>query len=412
MDIGIVYRRMFDALKSGGVEAVISAAYDIFKMPIAVTDASFTMLVPNHPPLPQGDDYWDRPLQEMKVPLDVVQAFQEHHVIERVCENPDNPVYLNWGPFEKSPRITTVVRVNDVVEGYIAVLCPRDGFEPWWQLKALTIVADSVGMALQKEQNIIRESNVLTESFARDLILGVIKTPEEQEKWMKITGLSVKPQFWMVAIEARSRKQAVLKSYIQDQLRYKRLPILMYPYADALCVLVYNQSDPAGSPVLEDIFSLAESLHAICGVSRPFDRLDKTGVYRDQALLALSVLRRMGYGGRPVFYGDCSLTAMLLLLHDGMAKESCIHPAIGELSGYDGRCNTDYLSTLRAYLFSGHDTAAACEELHIHRNTMLYRLNKIRELTGLDLRCGRTNAELLLGIHLVELRKSLGGEGK
>ncbi|MEU4670400.1 helix-turn-helix domain-containing protein [Amycolatopsis sp. NPDC023774] len=41
-----------------------------------------------------------------------------------------------------------------------------------------------------------------------------------------------------------------------------------------------------------------------------------------------------------------------------------------------------------------------CAELFIHRNTLAYRLKRIRELLGLDLQDGRVRATLLMALRL------------
>lgn len=405
MDIGAVYGAMFAALREGGIQMVMEAAYQIFKLPIAVTDASFKMLVPNIPPVPQGDDYWDRPLREMRVPLDVVQAFQEYHVIEKVCETPHNPIYLNWGPFEKSPRITTVVMVKGDVEGYIAIMCPEEQFVPSWQLPALAVVADAIGIALQKEQRVLRETDVLVGSFARDLMLGAIDRADFH-KWMELTGLHLNGDYRVIAVQSQNKKHAVLQSYMQEYLRHRDLPIIMYPVEEILCILLYNQNaSHKQSEALEEIFVLAKSLQAVCGVSRVFKDLHRLPVYRKQALDARNTGERLVHKKQAYFYEEYALTIKLFAIFDHMDMESCIHPAVIMLEQYDRKYNTNYLQTLQTYCFHMFDTAVTCQKLHIHRNTLLYRLNKISELTSLEFTCKCTNTEVLLSLHLLALER-------
>jgi foldase protein PrsA len=52
---------------------------------------------------------------------------------------------------------------------------------------------------------------------------------------------------------------------------------------------------------------------------------------------------------------------------------------------HDQTYHTDLLQTLRAYIFSGRNAAAASEQLHIHKSTFFYRMNKIAELLGTDI---------------------------
>ncbi|HEU5473705.1 MAG TPA: helix-turn-helix domain-containing protein [Actinophytocola sp.] len=60
----------------------------------------------------------------------------------------------------------------------------------------------------------------------------------------------------------------------------------------------------------------------------------------------------------------------------------------------------ELLDTLRAYVANDFDRSATGERLHVHRNTVGYRLRKIEELTGLDLTSARDLAEVYLAVGL------------
>jgi hypothetical protein len=51
---------------------------------------------------------------------------------------------------------------------------------------------------------------------------------------------------------------------------------------------------------------------------------------------------------------------------------------------YDGERGSDLVATLRAYVAAGFSPSRSATELTVHANTVLYRLKRIRELTGRD----------------------------
>lgn len=59
--------------------------------------------------------------------------------------------------------------------------------------------------------------------------------------------------------------------------------------------------------------------------------------------------------------------------------------ALGPLEEYAERRSSDLVETLMAFLAFDLDRRATAEHLHVHRNTLDYRLRRIGELTGLDL---------------------------
>jgi hypothetical protein len=58
----------------------------------------------------------------------------------------------------------------------------------------------------------------------------------------------------------------------------------------------------------------------------------------------------------------------------------------------------ELLETLRAFIFSRFDRARTAATLHIHRNTLAYRLRRIEELAGLDLKCPRDLAYVYMAV--------------
>src|SRR5262249_3402183 len=67
--------------------------------------------------------------------------------------------------------------------------------------------------------------------------------------------------------------------------------------------------------------------------------------------------------------------------------ERFIRSWLGALLDYDARKHSDLIDTLTEYLECGGSYDAAARSLSVHRNTLKYRLQRIRELSGHDLSC-------------------------
>lgn len=72
--------------------------------------------------------------------------------------------------------------------------------------------------------------------------------------------------------------------------------------------------------------------------------------------------------------------------HDGATVETFVREWLGALLDYDKRKNSELVLTLSDYLECGGNYDDAAAALHIHRSTLRYRLARIAELTGHDLR--------------------------
>ncbi|WP_371361753.1 Purine catabolism regulatory protein [Sporomusa rhizae] len=72
------------------------------------------------------------------------------------------------------------------------------------------------------------------------------------------------------------------------------------------------------------------------------------------------------------------------------------HPIISKLEHIDNTTESEFLKTLERYLESDKNLTETAKELYIHRNTLSNRLDRIVDLTGLDLQ----NRELLFCLRL------------
>jgi DNA-binding PucR family transcriptional regulator len=69
---------------------------------------------------------------------------------------------------------------------------------------------------------------------------------------------------------------------------------------------------------------------------------------------------------------------------------------------HDLRRRSDLVRTLRAYFAAGANASEAADRMFLHRNSMLYRLQRIQKLTGLDLKDPEASLALQLGLLALE----------
>ncbi len=68
------------------------------------------------------------------------------------------------------------------------------------------------------------------------------------------------------------------------------------------------------------------------------------------------------------------------------------------LIDYDQQRGSDLVRTLSVYFESGANASETADRLFLHRNSLLYRLERIQELTRLDLKQPEARLALQLGL--------------
>jgi sugar diacid utilization regulator len=104
-----------------------------------------------------------------------------------------------------------------------------------------------------------------------------------------------------------------------------------------------------------------------------------------QALRTIEAGRRLGRQGQVVAFEDLGIHRLLLQVPDLGELRSFADEVIGRLSRYEDKHGSGYLRTFSVYLRENGSLQRAARQLHVHPNTVTYRLGRVEEITGLDL---------------------------
>ena len=102
-------------------------------------------------------------------------------------------------------------------------------------------------------------------------------------------------------------------------------------------------------------------------------------------------------------YADYSILHIASILQQGHSLESFYHPLLLMIRDYDREHHTDYVATLYEYLLHIDDPSAIAAHLNIHKNTVYYRINKMKELFPMDLSDGSLRMKLLVSMEMMRL---------
>lgn len=116
------------------------------------------------------------------------------------------------------------------------------------------------------------------------------------------------------------------------------------------------------------------------GISMPVPHFALLYVAYQQCVFALNAAQ--GAGIR--YCRDLALPCLLQNLRNDPMSANLIHPIIGILQKYDADYDTQLLMTLRTYIYNGCRQSETAQKLHVHLNTLKYRLRRISELSGVD----------------------------
>jgi len=114
--------------------------------------------------------------------------------------------------------------------------------------------------------------------------------------------------------------------------------------------------------------------------------LAAAGISRNEADLTLRVLRTKNDREHDGLFASMRHDIVLNEIVDVLrARPILVRGLLDRLVTHDRQYNTDYVTTLRVYINSFGDMRAAAKSLHLHPNSLRYRVKRLTEIGGLDL---------------------------
>jgi sugar diacid utilization regulator len=176
---------------------------------------------------------------------------------------------------------------------------------------------------------------------------------------------------------------------------------------DGELVIVVPGVDPelgrrAAEAVLRELESGLENFILSVAISRP--ATDPVDLHRAgaEALLAANVA--VAQGTQTLAFEETGAYRLLLpaMSEDPGELQRFHDETVAPLVAYDDQYETELVKTLESFLDADGNVAGTAAKLFTHRHTVRYRLERVRELTGLDV--GSTDGRERLGLGLKAMR--------
>jgi hypothetical protein len=105
-------------------------------------------------------------------------------------------------------------------------------------------------------------------------------------------------------------------------------------------------------------------------------------------------------------YYQCGLEDLASLKNSRTYRQLAIHPALYRICEYDRQKLTGFYDILKTYLRCERNRGKTADMLYVHKNTLLYRLEKLESLFELNLEDAYEREYLLLSIRVLESIKT------
>jgi sugar diacid utilization regulator len=156
----------------------------------------------------------------------------------------------------------------------------------------------------------------------------------------------------------------------------------------------------AAEAVLREMESALSGYTFALGRSRIAEDPGELSRAAGEALLAANVAEGSSSEGAPLAFEQTGAYRLLLsaMSENPSELQRFYAETVEPLVAYDEQYETELLQTLETFLEADGNVAGTAQRLFTHRHTVYYRLERVRELTGLDVSSSDGREKLSLGL--------------
>ena len=296
-------------------------------------------------------------------------------------------------------RLIAPILVQGTIAGYLSLLGSEGELGELHRL-AVGRAAHACAIELVRARA-ARDARDEVEDELLDLLTaGRPETAEAARQRAKRRGFDLEAPYLLIAAQgSHAENLRRLRTALERQLATMRLAAVVRERDDLILALISLASRTRLEPraIIEQLHRTARaSLEAPIALGYGVIRSGPTQVApaAREAEQALKMGRRLFGPESATSFSDLGLYRLLYALQPLPELGAYREDVLGALRARDR--GGVLMQTLAAYLATNGSPTDAAERLHLHRNTVLYRLGRIEDLLQVDLR----DADVRLGLHL------------
>ncbi|HZV53065.1 MAG TPA: GAF domain-containing protein [Candidatus Dormibacteraeota bacterium] len=409
-----IHRRLTAAVLTGsGFEEVVRALAELIERPAAAWDAAGRLVCAS--PLPPGPELEGRfHSSEFRRRLSAMLAGRP------ACSL----------PAPGGNVIVGQVRIGGELLGYVTV---PEGGAAWrdLDLRAVEHAATVLALEIVKERVARETEERLRSDFALDLLHRRYESEERVVERARYYGLDLRAEHRVLTVgldgwgayqkrqglseAAANRLRARLLQQIGDGID-RALPGSLLHTGGEGVTAICPADGPATVTLLRRVVAdlqrrverAAPHLTVSAGIGAPARSPGELAASYEQATRCLQAEQALGRSGRCLCVDDLGVLGLFLEAGRPASLVEFARARLGPALQHDARTGGALRRTLEAYLEAKGDLATCARALSVHVNTVKYRLHRIEQLCGLDLR----DPQDLLAVTISSLALRVLGEAR
>ena len=313
----------------------------------------------------------------------------------------------------KCDQLTSVIKVHEIEVGFVLCLAKEHPFTDY-DIEYFRRISMLISQELQKRSLYTRSHGELKSQFLNYLLNyngNLHELTYQKERIRQLVELHDKYYIGVISPSDSSARLDTVTLGLLEQTMRSQFYDCFYMEKDNEFIIFFNLRSSENIRLLigENLENIIMQGSLILGVSNMFHDLSSVKNNYDEAVDAIntSVLYEQEH---ITYFSDIAPMEALRVLGNSTNPLKFCAPELLDLLDYDEKHGTQFTLTLYVYLDNVGNTALAAKKLFIHKNTLLYRLGKIKEILNNDLTSGEDIYKLMQSMRILRTQHIISWE--
>lgn len=380
------------SLKGKSKEQIIDAAASMIGNPLIVVDTTYKVLAYSST-CPVKDKLWQENIERGHCTYDFLALATELAPKQVSPENSE--AYSIYCPISPASKYGSKIYWNNAVIGYIFLF---EEYTPMTsqQKDFLPLISYLMSDLLSKSQDFASLHSPLSEKILNNLLIGDKDT--YVDTLLNYTKIHFPEKMYCLVLKLRDNNyQAPLTDLLKEQLKYfiPKACITVYQ-GNMVCVICSEEAGKLSNETVQEIRSKMGEHVQYMTISRCFSKVMEVKSHYLQCLTLQKAAIRLNKTKQLLWLEEYVFYTLLAEIPDETKLKEKVHPALPILRQYDFQNRGTLYETLDIYIKTQGNLKETAARLFVHRNSLSYRMNKIMELTQIDL----TDTATIYSLHM------------
>lgn len=361
------------------LEAVLNAAAIRLGNSLVFNDTTFKIIT-SSTSIPVVDPLWKENIKQGYCSYEFIQTVRELEPLRNMTSSTEAvEVTCPESPYRK---LSCKVFHNSVQVGFVLMIEGETLFLPSHR-EMLRSVSHALSYIIDRYHPELHQGASLYQQFLYDLLIGA----PSDEMLARLNGIDFPPRMFVLFLQPT---QFLGRRHLKEQVtqRIKQTfpgTHVTYHKNGVVALVPLRQTVEILPEHLASLKEFSQSEHVRAGISNAFSHIENFVTHYEQAHAAIELGQKLAPDETVCRYLDYQIFDLFSEVKNPDSLGRFCHPALALLRQYDHKNNTQFYQTLCVYLECGGSIKLTSERLFIHRNSLVYRMNRIAGVCQIDL---------------------------